>query len=141
MKRFLNNVLMFFAVFMLAACATPPKSEEVKSANYGEKPSTDDMVSAAKNHMSKSLYDPYSAVYSCTKPAKSWVIAGSGKEGNVKFGRTYFGYTSVCTINAKNRLGGYVGDQEYLFMIYGKENGRYYFAYFDGYQQLEQVPE
>lgn len=141
MKCFLNNVLMFFTVLMLAACATPPKPEEIKSADYGEKPSTNDMVSAAKNYMSKSLYDPYSAVYSCSKPVKSWITAGAGKEGNVEFNRTYFGYSSACTINAKNRFGGYTGNQEYLFMIYGKGNGKYYFAHFDGYQQLEMVTE
>jgi hypothetical protein len=141
MKRCLNIVLMFVSIFLFSACASLPKPGVVKSANYGEKPSVDFMVSAAQKHMSKFLIDPYSAVYSFSPPVKSWAIGGSGSEGNVQMGKTYFGYSSVCTINAKNRFGGYTGNQEYLFMIYEKNGNKYYFAHFDGYQALEVVTE
>lgn len=143
MMRFLNTALMFLVVFLLAACQTPPpKLEVIKSANYGIKPSKDKMVAAAKQFMSERLIDPYSAIYSCSTPVKSWATGGMGGGENVKFGRTYFGYASVCTINAKNKFGGYTGNEEYLFMISELEqNGRYYFRYFAGYEALETVPE
>ena len=118
MMRFFNTVLMFFVVLLLTACQTPPpKPEVIKSANYGMKPSKEQMVAAAKQYMSKRLFDPYSAMYSCSTPVKSWITAGAGSEGNVQYNKTYFGYSSACTINARNRLGGYTGDEEYLFMI------------------------
>lgn len=137
MTRFLNAVLMFFVVLLLAACNTPPpKYEVVKAANYGAKPSKDKMVAAAKRFMSERLIDPYSAVYACTTPIRSWIIGGTS--GNVESGRIYFGYSSHCTINAKNRLGGYTGNKKYLFMISELEqNGQYYFYHFDGYQDYQ----
>lgn len=125
---------LLLTTIALAGCLTanPPKPEEVSAAEYGTKPSTTEMVSAVKNYMSKRLIDPYSAVYECSTPSKSWVIGGSGSEGNVEFNRTYFGYFSNCTINAKNKLGGYTGSKEYYFMIYTR-NGERYLAHFDGY--------
>jgi len=141
----MNNTKGVFALslvpFVLAGCLTanPPKPDEIRAANYGTKPSTTEMVSAVKNHMSKQLIDPYSAVYACSNPTKAWVTGGSGSEGNVQFNKTYYGYLSTCTINAKNKLGGYTGSKEYDFMIY-VQNGERYLAHFDGYGAAGQVP-
>lgn len=124
----------FLSAF-LAGCLTvnPPKPEEIQAANYGTGPSHSEMVSAVKNYMSKRLIDPYSAVIECSSLAKGWVIGGSGSQGNVQYGKTYYGYRSLCTINAKNRLGGYTGAKEYLFMIY-ELNGERHLAHFDGWE-------
>ncbi len=127
-------------VSLLAACAgVPPSPEEVRAANYGSRPSRDEMISAVKNYTSKTLIDPYSAVYSCSTPVKSWIIGGPGSAGNVKMGKTYYGYSSVCTINAKNRFGGYTGNKESTYMIY-VQNGSSYLAHFDGHNGGGLVP-
>ena len=127
-------------VSLLAACGTaPPKPEEVRAADYGSKPSTEEMVSAVKNYASKTLIDPYSAMYSCSMPVKSWIIGGSGSEGNVQMGKTYYGYASVCAINAKNKFGGYTRSKESTYMIH-VQNGSQYLAHFDGHQGAAKVP-
>lgn len=129
-----------FLASLLAACgAVPPKSDEVMMANYGNKPSRGEMVELVKEYASKTLFDPYSAKYSCSTPAKYWIIGGSGDEGNVQMGKTYFGYASVCAINAKNRFGAYTGNKESTYMIY-VENGSKYLAHFDGIREAEEVP-
>lgn len=140
MKPLRISIALIVTCSLVACVAIPPKPEAVRAANYGSKPSRDEMVSAVKNYMSKSLIDPYSAVYSCSIPVKSWIIGGSGSEGNVQMGKTYFGYTSECTVNAKNRLGGYTGNNESTYMLY-VENGKRYLAHFDGHNGGEQVPE
>ena len=125
----------------LAACVgMQPKPDEINSANYGPKPTTDKMVLAVKNYMATKLIDPYSAVYECSEPRKSRVLAGAGSEGNVNFNQIYYGYLSTCIINAKNRFGGYAGHKEYLFMIH-PQNGGSALAHFDGFQSGGVVPE
>lgn len=119
MKMHINkSILYILTIISLAACmGMQPKPDEVNSANYGQKPTIEQMVSAVKSYMSNRLIDPYSAVYECSEPRKAWILAGAGGEGNVNFNQTYYGYLSTCLINAKNRLGGYAGGKEYSFMI------------------------
>ena len=62
--------------------------------------------------ISKTLIDPYSAVIKCGVPVKGWL--------NSAF-KNYFGYMMGCTVNAKNRFGGYVGEKEVYFWI--RDNG------------------
>jgi hypothetical protein len=111
-----------------------------RKANYGPRPTTSQMLSMVKERMSKSLIDPYSAVYQCAAPVKAWVIAGNSSQGNVQPGRTYYGWLSTCTINAKNRLGAYVGAEEHDFMIVDV-NGTPRLAHFAGYQAAGEVLE
>ncbi len=132
------SILIVLAGSALSGCASPPTAEMARKANYGPRPTTAQMVSMVKERMSKSLIDPYSAVYPCSQPTKAWVIAGSGSQGNVESGRTYYGWLSTCSINAKNRFGGYVGAQEYTFMIVDA-NGTPRLAHFDGYQAADLV--
>lgn len=141
MKHFFKASLYLVTLFALTACGgMPPKPDAIQAANYGKKPTKDEMTSAVGSYMSKRLIDPYSAVYECSNPEKAWVIGGPGSEGNVQLGRTYYGYLSTCTINSKNRLGGYVGAQEYMMMLYDC-NGSACIAYFDGYRDMGLVPE
>lgn len=136
-----KSMLCTFMVISLAACVGPqPKLDEIKLANYGEKPSTDKMILAVKSYMETRLIDPNSALYECSEPRKSWVLAGAGSEGNVNFNQIYYGYLSTCIINAKNRFGGYAGRKEYFFMIYPQNAGSA-LAHFDGFQSGAFVPE
>ncbi len=101
----------------MSACASPiPNREQVRSAEYGEKPSYETALALVKQYMTSRLIDPYSAVYTCAQPIKAW--ASTSRLINDKLGgRVHYGYVMPCEINAKNRLGGYVGSQSYNFMI------------------------
>jgi hypothetical protein len=118
-------------VFTLVSCATPPTPDQINRADYGPEISTDTMTTAVKNMMSKRLIDPYSAVYSCTPPVKAWMIGGTGDESNVQMDKTYYGSLSACSINAKNKFGGYTGATEYSFMIY-RQDGTLHLGLFSG---------
>jgi hypothetical protein len=132
---------VIFASVLIAGCQTPAPTHEQKiNANYGSKVSQAVMLSSVKKYMSQYLIDPASATYQCDTPQKAWLVGGSGSEGNVEYGRTYYGYYSVCIINAKNRLGGYTGPKESHFMIF-QNNGKPGLAHFDGFQSGGPVDE
>lgn len=104
-------------VLSLTACAGPrPSHVEVRSADYGERPTVGQTLALVQEYMSPRLIDPYSARYECQPPTKVW-ITGSYFH-NVNFGgRVTYGYVALCSINAKNRLGGYTGAKSYPFVV------------------------
>jgi len=134
-----KDMLVISLAVLLSACVAKPKPEQIQHANYGTKPSRDFMTNAVKNYMAQRLVDPASATYQCSEPRKYWISGGLG-ESNVDYGKTYYGYYSICLINAKNRLGGYAGAEEYHFMIYPTSRGPA-LAFFDGYSAGGAVPE
>jgi hypothetical protein len=60
--------------------------------------------------LGRELFDPYSAVYS------DWRGPRAGYAGDRLTGFAY-GYEVCVEVNAKNRLGAYVGSRPYLFVI------------------------
>lgn len=108
MRRRLCLISSFLFLFLSACGLVEPKPTEIQTAYYGSRPSRDDAVALVKTHMSKRLFDPYSAVYECGDPRKAWANL---------LGKLYYGYAMTCNINAKNRFGAYVGSQPYNFMI------------------------
>ncbi len=134
-------ILIIFTSALIAGCQTPaPTKTQLTNANYGPQVSQSTMVSSVKKYMSQRLIDPLSATYQCDTPQKAWLVGGSGSEGNVEYGKTYYGYYSVCSINAKNRFGGYTGAKESHFMII-QQNGKPALAHFDGFQSGGPVDE
>ncbi len=103
MKR--SGVLL---VALLGACATAPSAGEIANADYGVYPSG--YQETVKNYMAASLFDPYTAVY------ENWRGPSRGYSGG-NFVKTEFGYQVCVDINAKNRMGGYVGRKRYYFLI------------------------
>lgn len=141
-KLELFNIILGGAVISsLMACSSiaPPKSEVIQAANFGEKPSIRQMTEAVKTYWSASLFDPYSAKYTCTTPTKMWIIGGGGTGGNAEYAKTYFGYAADCSVNAKNKLGAYTGSKAATYMLYMRSGARY-LVHFDGYQSAGQVP-
>ncbi len=57
--------------------------------------------------METRLFDPYSAVYRFSPPYKGKVWGG------IVYGGWNYGYVVPFTVNAKNRMGGYVGVRPY----------------------------
>ncbi len=103
MKR---NIVSLF--LLLSACAQPPSAEIIARADYGAYPSNFQEI--IKTYMGNILFDPYSAVY------ENWRGPSRGYSGG-NFIETKFGYRVCVDINAKNRLGGYVGRKHYYFLI------------------------
>lgn len=106
----MRKILLVFFCFCLIGCATipPPTPEQISNADYGNYPYNYQEV--IKDFMDDLLIDPGSAVYSNWRgPSKGWV--GNGFQGYV------FGYRVCVFVNAKNRMGGYVGKRLYHFVI------------------------
>jgi len=97
--------LIIGALFVLVGCATGslPTTEQLSKEHFTECPS--DCQLQIQKQLSKDLLDPYSAVYAYSVPEK-FVYQGN------------FGYRVFGSVNAKNRFGGYVGEQVHMFMCF-----------------------
>lgn len=96
----------FLIVLSLLGCATTPTQKEFETADYGPYPEKYEQI--IKAFYSEKLFDPYSAAYNFSSPVKGW--------DRVK-GKDVFGWTACAKINAKNRMGGYVGVRPFFFLI------------------------
>jgi hypothetical protein len=109
MMRCILKLAFLLVTISSIGCASvwQPTPEELAKADYGRYP--DDYQEIITNYMSKSLFDPYSAVYDDWRgPSKGYVSSISG---------VYYGYRVCVDINAKNRMGAYVGSSTNLFVI------------------------
>jgi hypothetical protein len=123
MKNRLWIVGIISPIVWLSACVSvEPTPSQIPDYYYGSKPSDNEAVETVKKYMSTRLFDPYSAVYECGSPRKARASRG---------GQTDYGYAISCTINAKNRFGGYVGVQPYNFLL---RTGR---VILDGWARVE----
>lgn len=108
MKRL--TIILIVTIFI--SCAPfasiypqPPNNTEIATADFGTYPANYQQM--IQNFMSQRLIDPYSAVYYFGEPEMM-------KAGNE------YGYRVKVNINAKNRIGGYVGTKPYAFMIHNE---------------------
>lgn len=93
---------------LVAACASPPTDDQVRAANTGPYPTNYEQI--VKDNFATSLFDPYSAVFSFTRtPTKGY---GGSPVAGAKIGWIVCG-----TVNAKNRMGGYVGTKPFVVVI------------------------
>jgi hypothetical protein len=108
------SALVLMGVLFNAGCipmmqemmaAPMPTKEQALSADYGPYP--DNYEQIVKDYFSKFLFDPYSAVYTF----------GTIERGYDRSNKLEFGWIVCGTINAKNRMGGYVGAKDYSVMI------------------------
>jgi hypothetical protein len=106
MVKMIGIGLVVIAV-LISACHVRPTPDQISGANYGPYP--DDYETIIKNHYSRSLFDPYSAVYTFSSPKKAW---------RSQFGTVKYGWVVCGTLNAKNRMGGYVGAKPFYIMIH-----------------------
>ena len=108
-RMILLGIVMCLAACSLVSCVTMPTQQEISNADYGAYPN--DYQEIIKNNMEKLLFDPYSVVYS------NWRGPAQGYSGG-RFIQTAFGYRVCVDINAKNRMGGYVGNKLHYFLIH-----------------------
>ncbi len=107
MKKFFP----LFAMFILFACAgaTPPTSSELENADYGSYPANYKKI--LENKIKMALIDEDSAKFRYSgDPLKAWKPLTNGN-GYV------YGWDVCVEVNAKNRMGGYVGYKPYYAFI------------------------
>lgn len=106
-------VILFTTLFLIMGCATTTKltPEQEATADYGQYPTNYEQI--VKDYFSRSLFDPYSAHYRIGTPYKGY----SNKAPIMGGGVDQFGYLIDVGINAKNRYGGYVGEEQYRLLI------------------------
>ena len=113
MKKVLNVTVLIVVAYLVVGCASVAKitPEQKASADYGAYP--DNYQQLIKEYFEVRLFDPYSAKYKFSEPIKGYtrkapVIGGGVHE---------FGYVVIVWVNAKNRMGGYVGLKRYSMFI------------------------
>jgi len=106
----ISKLMPFFilSVFLLSGCGLKqPTPAELTSADYGTFPESYEQI--VKDYMEKKLFDPYSAHFDFNgSPNKGWQNS---------YGSFLYGWKGTVSINAKNRMGGYVGTKDYNYLI------------------------
>lgn len=106
-KQVIQFQVPIIVCLVLTACATGPTSEEIASADYGPKP--ENPQSVAEEWIKERLIDPESARFDHLPLRQGYSrLMGAGTE---------FGWVQCGTVNAKNRMGGYTGRQQYFVTI------------------------
>lgn len=98
--------VMIFAALSIVACATAPTTQELTAADIGGRPENAQQL--VKEHFAKTLYDPYSAVYTFDYGPERGYWRGL---------TTTVGWVVCGSVNAKNRFGGYVGAKRFRVII------------------------
>ncbi len=111
------SIAVFFIVIFISGCAqmvVPPESE-ILALDFGQYPSNYEEL--VKAEAAQTLFDPYSAYF---------YFLGSPQKGYVQLpplrgGKLFHGWSGFVEINAKNRMGAYVGKTKFRYVIL---NGR-----------------
>src|SRR5437899_4517250 len=111
--RLPNRIVIVLGASLLFGCAQmiAPTSQQVAGADYGAFPSNYREI--VNGWMRDTLYDPHSVVDLEIQPPVKWYVQAAPLMGG---GRT-FGYLVKVKLNAKNRMGGYVGRKTMNLMI------------------------
>lgn len=97
---------------VLAGCAAPVTKEAAAKADFGAKPTKEEALKKINVFLQENLLDPDSMKLRCSEVRKGWAR-------NDMFEKPIFGWTVLCGVNARNRFGGYTGEQQYLFLFKG----------------------
>src|SRR5437660_2755118 len=95
--------VIILSLVTTACMGARPTPEQLANEKFAECPT--DYQENIKNQIGARLIDPYSAMYRFSKPEK-YVYQGE------------FGHFVVVGVNAKNRFGGYVGEDLMHFMCF-----------------------
>ena len=109
-KKLLTGLTLIGIVFLTGCGSNPSMSN--KPVDYGPYPENYETI--VKSYLEGILFDPYSVKYKyITKPMKAFSREAPILGGNPK---QYGWYSRVC-FNAKNRMGGYVGNTCYNLLL------------------------
>ena len=114
----MKRMIMILALVLLVGCMPPPPNvDEIRALTPDTAPpDSAAVVSQLRDHFELQLYDPARAMFKCGTPADG--LAGpiwyKAADGNI-----YAGYGVAFYLNAKNRMGGYVGWEAYMSFFRG----------------------
>lgn len=119
----MNNFMRLLGLTtMLAICfgcagvlRQPPTQEQAAAADYGPAPET--YKAQADAYFNENLFDPFSAQIEYSAIEKGWWYF----QPNLGVARLKFGWVLHAKVNAKNRMGGYVGWKAYKFCFRGEK--------------------
>lgn len=110
-----RNILIILFTIILGGCSIGPTKKDAINYSYGEPPTESYTSNMIKDYLSKTLIDPDSVKFQCSPVRK-----GGAFDCNSIAGRScgnYYGYITLCSVNAKNRFGGYTGAEDFFFMF------------------------
>jgi hypothetical protein len=116
-KTFRQDLEFFLFIVLIAltftsiGCASLPTKKEIAGFDYGQ-PLTVDYKKVIQDRLERVLLDPYSAQCKFAEPKKFWY-----KEPPLLGSNLHTGYMVFVRINAKNRMGAYVGMKTYGFLF------------------------
>lgn len=110
--------VLVVSALLLSACGNiRPTPDQINLAYYGPPPT--DPEGAVFKYFEERLIDPESARIKCSNPRKGWVNLA---------GKLSYGWVCICSVNAKNRFGGYAGAKEYRYLFHGEQIVKDYWA-------------
>jgi len=112
----MKKVLMIVVLLLMAGCINLPTKEELANADYG--PCPEQYETIIKDYMEYVLFDSDSAKYKFgSVPYKGWMPVWDKSKPNSPFMKDAYGWIVRFSINAKNRMGAYVGYKAHLCII------------------------
>lgn len=97
----MKKLVIACAIFVASCASYQPTALNIDSGRRAAMPTSKGAVEeAVKAYFSSKLFDPYSAQYSLSEPINSYMGW---------YGDPMHGWFVCGTVNAKNRMGGYVG--------------------------------
>jgi len=106
-------IMVLLFSFALSACVgIPVTKEKANRAHFSTQPSNEEAEAKIRGYLDNILIDPDSLRLKCSKVfGKGWA------RDNFISDEPIFGYLVRCDVNSKNRLGGYTGGKDYVFII------------------------
>jgi len=108
----MRAIVVFFAVFFLAGCASGPTPAEIAAIDYGHPIDQQVAERQAAAYLGRILKDPGSAHVSFGK-----VYQGYYTSAPIHGSKISAGYMIEAMVNAKNSYGGYTGAKPYRFLF------------------------
>lgn len=112
-------LIVLVSMFVIS-CVTmrQPSQADLNYADYGQLPS--DYREKIMAYYDRNLLDPFSAIYVFCQPFKTWIGEAVGTIGS-REAKFSYGWALCGEVNAKNRMGGYVGGMQFFtFFLDGK---------------------
>ena len=111
MKKILV-LAMVLGLLVISGCAAIPIShDQLENIDCGPYPENYEQI--VKSYFEMKLFDPFSVQYKFDQPYKGY----TRKAPIVGGGLDEFGYILTIWVNAKNRMGGYVGWKRRILLI------------------------
>jgi hypothetical protein len=105
-----KTLLLLSLLSLVTACSLPITQAEIEAASFSPEPDRKEYMAVIRAHLQANALDPESIVLSCLDATKGWA-----RRLNTE--RPSFGWVVACDVNGRNALGGFTGNQPYVFLF------------------------